>query len=92
VIVGLLHEPESAQRGEALKMRGADEAENDDTEQDPGRVPQKKRAKGGEHVVKIVQSKHAIPLIGSSAKGNFIGCLLDFTRHGNTLRLCLDVP
>ena len=68
-------------------MRGADEAENDDTEQDPGRVPRKKRAKGGEHVVKIVQSKHAIPLIVSSAKGNFIGCLLDFTRHFDMLRL-----
>ena len=59
-------------------MRGADEAENDDTEQEPGRVSRKKRAKGGEHLVKIAQSKHAIPLIESSAKGNFIGCLLDF--------------
>jgi len=73
-------------------VRGADEAENDDTEQDPGRMSRKKRAKGSEHVVKIAQSKHAIPLIVLSAKGNFIACLLDFTRHGDTLRLCLDVP
>ncbi|HZC03101.1 MAG TPA: hypothetical protein VE844_17610, partial [Gammaproteobacteria bacterium] len=62
MIVGLLHEPESAQRGEALKVRGADEAENDDPEQDLGRVSRKKRANGSEPVVKIAQSKHAIPL------------------------------
>ena len=63
VIVGRLHVPESAQRGEALKVRGADEAENDDTEQEPGRVSRKKRAKGGEHLVKISESKHAVPLV-----------------------------
>ena len=63
MIIGLAHESESAQGGEALEVRRADEAENDDTEQDPRRVSRKKRAKGGQHLVKISESKHAVPLV-----------------------------
>jgi hypothetical protein len=61
MVVGFIHEPEAANRGETLQVRNADEAENDHTEQDPWGMSRKEGAEGTEHVIQIMESKHTVP-------------------------------